>query len=176
MLATRRRGLSADCGSWNTICARERRRCSAAVARLTSIGRPDRDACRSDGCSSPMISRASVLLPLPLSPTSADELVLARSRSLTSRTAANSARPNSPPRGEIAWSDRLTSRIGRVRACGRRAREAAAAAISRRARSADAGGCDAPRRPRRAAAARACSRAIDDRDSAARSGSRVMPL
>ena len=68
MLATRRRGLSADCGSWNTIWTWSRRKALssrpvAVTSRPASVIRP------SVGCSRPTIRRASVLLPLPLSPT-----------------------------------------------------------------------------------------------------------
>jgi hypothetical protein len=65
---TRRRGLSAACGSWNTIWACDRRQ--ARVAALSAdTSWPASTMRPSLGCSSPITIRASVDLPLPLSPT-----------------------------------------------------------------------------------------------------------
>ena len=75
MLATRRRGLSADCGSWNTICKLMAR--SAALRVVASVRfSPLSRMCPFVGCSRPTRSFAMVLLPLPLSPTSADKFIL----------------------------------------------------------------------------------------------------
>ena len=99
MLATRRRGLSADCGSWNTIWT-WRRRCSAASALPVDVAPRDARCGPRSASSSPTISRAKRALAAAALADDADELVLVQREADIASRAANSARRNSPPRGE----------------------------------------------------------------------------
>ena len=97
MLATRRRGLRADCGSWKTICTVSMRRRRASSLRSKASCPLELDAPPKSDFRGPMMSFASVDLPLPLSPTTPTNSFSATAK-LTSSTARISVLPKRPRR------------------------------------------------------------------------------